>query len=104
MNRKTMLIVVVFVCLVTGIIAFGVHAGTDYSGQKWEYLWAKPTDYKDDFFRPQIASGFVANGNPVDYEGAIYDWMNGIGAQGWEFIDMVDGFFVFKRPKLDSGS
>lgn len=50
------------------------------------------------FGRPEV-SGIIINGEGTDAEGNLWDFLNAMGQNGWEYVDSVNGGVVFKRPR-----
>ncbi len=96
LNRAVIAAIVLCVLMLAAGVA--AYSQATYTGQQWEYLWTKFSDYDDDFLRPQV-DNFFANGSPVEFQGSVFSFMNGLGQEGWEYTGIVDGFMVFKRPK-----
>lgn len=99
MTRNRWIIAVVAIGILALTVAFAVHSQAAYGGQQWEYLWAKPAEFDNDVYRPKVGD-YIANDEVVQFNGSAYEWMDTLGADGWEFTQLMNGFFVFKRPKL----
>jgi hypothetical protein len=66
---------------------------------QWEYLVAHPVAVSGNVLRPQIETGVVVNDVGLPFVGSFYQWLNATGSLGWELTQIVDGTYIFKRPK-----
>lgn len=85
-----------FVCLVLAIalLFVGIQVQAQSTArEQWEYLFV---DYiiRVDFL--PLSSAYL-NRVPYEFEGTVYDLYASLGADGWEYVGVVDDSNLFKR-------
>lgn len=70
-----------------------IQAQDEQVDEQWEYLFVDYTIRVD--FQP-LNSTYL-NGRPYEFEGTVYDLYASLGADGWEYVGIIDDSNLFKR-------
>lgn len=62
--------------------------------QKWEYLEI----YTNSTFPPDRRTIYTINGEKLQAQIPLYQYMAKLGSEGWELIIQNDNYLIFKRP------
>lgn len=68
--------------------------------QRWQYVTARVATTSEDILHPEMVVSVLMDDIRLDVRTPLYQWLDGMGSQGWELILVVNGTFIFKRPKV----